>query len=1236
MPDQACRDKLLADQQAYKNQRDMCLAKQSPDKEKCLANLEEFLARYTACKGDKTCELQVSKEKDEYLAELNRCEALPGIEKTNCLNRLDQFVAKYKACGDEQVCKNNLIRDRDEYLAEFNRCNTLTGELKTKCHNDLNEYLVAYEACNGDQSCQNKLRANRDMYLAEKNKCEAMTSPDKDSCLSDLEKFVAKVKACGNDQTCIDSLMRDRDEYLAERNRCDAIADTNEKKSCHDRLKSFLAKYEACNGDVECQNNLKRDRDEYLAEFNKCQAISIASEKTACMDRLNKFLASYEACNGDQACQDRLKSDRDQYLAEFAKCQALSSSEEKTKCQQRLDTFVGKLEACHGDEVCESKLRADLDQYISEENRCKSMTGADATKCKANLEKFITKYEDCAGNQVCIDQLMADKDQYQTELNKCYAKTGSDRDKCLTNLDKYVTSLEACGTNQLCRDRLESDKNLYLAEEARCNSLTPSEKTRCLSNLEEFTSKYEACNGNSECIAKLKSDAEAYQAELSKCEAQPDLQTKQNCLNNLNKFVDSYKACGDDQACKDALASDRDEYKAAYNSCEAKTDEVQRSECHKRLSQFISDYNACPTAACKMQMKEDAKRYQAAINDCESKVGESERNICIRQVNAYADGKKQCDAESTPLGKKRCLGELEYKVGSTICEQATSCGAGTTYNCQVGACISAKQDADYKGLFMDCHMQPNEEQKLMCLDNLKQTAETGKTLENDLNSAGKNLESMIKKGAMTMGAVAVAQTGALIAQMLGIGGKPCISGGILAVGSAIALMNEMKVNKELAARLKGIQEEFKAKTEGMDRSSLEYQKIAFDYALKGYRELENAYKTKARNYGMVQAISGAALAMAIIELIPMPKPMCPAAKMTAAAAGIMLGISSSLKSTATSAAKEMNNRGNILQEIINQFNRFHKDVQGLDDQHGLAGGAASGPDQQGINTQGINGSNRNYNTAASESSKSGGTSNSSAPLDDSKTCIGGNGVPDELCSCRSSNTCMSFNVPSFESMPMVRGNNNLKNQLSAVEKNTQLKSMSKNFNDLANGKISLARFVSLEERHNKNRVLYANRLVERFNLAAPKMGLEPLVFNKAMIKQEKIDQAKLAMARSVIADNRQIEGKLMQNQDKVIKDVAKRVTGKNWRESIKFKKKKLLSPDEQKLMEDFTFDDNGDDSAIAKDLAYNADELMGQASRRKKAKGPRKEINDSQDASIWSILSDRYQSLQDRLIDDRK
>jgi len=474
----------------------------------------------------------------------------------------------------------------------------------------------------------------------------------------------------------------------------------------------------------------------------------------------------------------------------------------------------------------------------------------------------------------------------------------------------------------------------------------------------------------------------------------------------------------------------------------------------------------------------------------------------------------------------------------------------------------------------------------------------------------------------------------MIAQMLGVGGKPCISGGILAVGSAIALMNEFKVNKDLANRLKQLQEEYKAQTANMDRTSLEYQKLAFDFALKGYRELESAYKTKARNYGMVQMISAAALAMSIIEMIPMPTPMCAQAYLTSIGAGIMMGISSSLKSTATTAAKEMNRRGNILEEIIQQFNKFHKDVQGLEDGKALAdgnGGGAPGSvasDQKGLESKAINGENRTNGVDP----VTGEPIATKTPAQTGNACIASNGIPDEMCSCRRNNSCMQLNIPNFASLPNVNSNPTLKKQLSAVEKNTNLKSLSSNFNDLSNGKISLARFVSKEERFGKNRILYANRLVERYNQAAPKKGLQTLVFDKSMIKKEKVDNAKLQLARSVLADTRQIEGRLMNNQVKMVTDVANRISGKNWREAIKFNKKKMLSEKEQKILEDFKFEDDknvGDD-----ELAYDAAELMGQVSYRKKNKEPRQEISQDQDATIWSILSNRYQKYQNKLVEE--
>jgi hypothetical protein len=74
-------------------------------------------------------------------------------------------------------------------------------------------------------------------------------------------------------------------------------------------------------------------------------------------------------------------------------------------------------------------------------------------------------------------------------------------------------------------------------------------------------------------------------------------------------------------------------------------------------------------------MRKDYERYKSAMAECDSKNGESAQQTCKDQVNAYVSEIQKCEMMN-PDNKKRCEGEAEYKVGTTICENKSECPGG--------------------------------------------------------------------------------------------------------------------------------------------------------------------------------------------------------------------------------------------------------------------------------------------------------------------------------------------------------------------------------------------------------------------------------------------------------------------------------------------------------------------------------------------------------------------------------
>ena len=183
------------------------------------------------------------------------------------------------------------------------------------------------------------------------------------------------------------------------------------------------------------------------------------------------------------------------------------------------------------------------------------------------------------------------------------------------------------------------------------------------------------------------------------------------------------------------------------------------------------------------------------MSECESKNTASAIQTCKDQVNAYVAALESCDGLSGDALTK-CEGTAEYTAGTSVCEGSTSCDSGSTYNCQVGSCITDESNEELLSYYLDCYMMDDESEKAACQDNLNSVASTGSTLQSDLEGDASDFASNAKGGAMSAG---VGVAGGLISTILAISnsGPVCASSAILTIGSVYALYNELTHSKEV-------------------------------------------------------------------------------------------------------------------------------------------------------------------------------------------------------------------------------------------------------------------------------------------------------------------------------------------------------------------------------------------------------------------------------------------------------
>ncbi|MFT6603611.1 MAG: hypothetical protein ACJARO_001123, partial [Bacteriovoracaceae bacterium] len=444
--------------------------------------------------------------------------------------------------------------------------------------------------------------------------------------------------------------------------------------------------------------------------------------------------------------------------------------------------------------------------------------------------------------------------------------------------------------------------------------------------------------------------------------------------------------------------------------------------------------------------------------------------------------------------------------------------------------------------------QATEEIKNACLDNMKTAATEGKTLEADLEKAGEELASVSKKGA-------VSAASGMIASLVGIvAGGACPSNVILGIGSLMSMMNEVDHSKEVKGRLEGLQKEFEARAKAMDKNSLEYQRMAFDFAIRGYEMMAQAYDEKASNYGNIKGIGATAVGIASMELIAasMGFPICSTSGSAIALAGggVMMAMAGGLQGTSKSAAASHREKASKLRSLVEQWDTFHKnETQNAEDSRLAAQGGASGAGAKLSTSIGAAGGNSrgSQTTVKKASSNAIGTiSNNTKRVN---SCISKDGKPNSSCSCIAKNSCAESRPPVVNLVGTKQQKASLTKNLKSANKKLGVGKIFKNFNSLARGRQSLYDWSKRNKKLTNQRVKFASNMLKKYNSIREKKGFNPIKFDKNFISKHAKTSVSSAVDFSTSENDIREEDSLSTN---LVKNITRYKKHGSWQKPVLF------------------------------------------------------------------------------------
>lgn len=433
----------------------------------------------------------------------------------------------------------------------------------------------------------------------------------------------------------------------------------------------------------------------------------------------------------------------------------------------------------------------------------------------------------------------------------------------------------------------------------------------------------------------------------------------------------------------------------------------------------------------------------------------------------------------------------------------------------------------------------------------------------------------------------------------------------------MALMNEVDHSKDVEGRLKGLQAEFEAKAATMDKNSVEYQRMAFDFAIRGYEMMGQAYDEKSSNYGNIMGIGAAAAAIGGVELMITP-PICSKGGSIAAVigGGIMMAMAGSLKGEASKAAASNRQKAGKLTEITEMFDKYHNNtIRNEEDTLAERMGGAGGSSKDSMN---ISGGGTGSTKTSGESKNNVGTLSSSGAKRPN-SCLSSDGKVDSSCSCRAKDTCMKQAPPKVTITGTKQEKVRAKKALSQASSGIAMKSIYRNFNSVSNGKRGLYDWSRNNKRRTAQRLKYSQKVLKKLNNMRRKVGAKEIKFDKAFIKK----YAKSKGAGAVVGVNFEESQRSLREESTLEKDLLKNITKYkklgSWRKPLLFDKK-VFDPND-------LFDEDVD--AGAGNAVAAGGELLGKGKdskpRNLKKLSPDMLIRPNQD--IFGVISKRYRKV---------
>jgi hypothetical protein len=317
----------------------------------------------------------------------------------------------------------------------------------------------------------------------------------------------------------------------------------------------------------------------------------------------------------------------------------------------------------------------------------------------------------------------------------------------------------------------------------------------------------------------------------------------------------------------------------------------------------------------------------------------------FNQASAFNLEREKADLK--PCAIPESFKRAEVAATQCVAPEDKVCDSGKVWNCTINKCLVLSDNDRVETAARKCNAFP-EDKKAECLAEV-QTFKDEKEIEKD---PGKSLEKKTKSlgilGTGAQGAYAAYQLFTKTGKMFSM--PKCFASPMGLAAGVASFMGQMNLKKQTKTEHKMLAEQYKRLEELKDKQGLTYeiQVMALEYYVMALESSKRIADAHAKQYKMDMMIYGAVAAIGTAEAIY--RPICPGmcdvpgglcGKKAAIGAGIGLGFSTMLMSTAKGASSKYSGRLAKVKKVLEDYKKLFGNFGGLATSTGMSGTTTS-------------------------------------------------------------------------------------------------------------------------------------------------------------------------------------------------------------------------------------------------------------------------------------------------------